>query len=333
MPFDAPVIRAVLFVSLSSTPNLQNANQIYKSKQFAYQEIGQLLEGCEKVQQVVAQQIDVVAHGAVGPLRIMGQDRLHDRLVLAHGIGDPVRHPRHPTAMGRYLVAQLSRLISQKGIARGFIDRLMELLIDVVKHVDIAGFAGRNKLLMNLRYFVSPGLRHAPCGEPRAEPLELGHHLEHLDQRLRLDGAHGRALAPAQLDQIVGGHQPERLPHRGPRDAEALRDLLFIEPAAGLEVTGCDRPFELLAQALRQRHARYLGKGTLPVFGALAYIRYTQHRHNVSPICIWVYNTAHLIPIRSPNSPEDGSDSPRVNAKARQISCPICRKQLWHTSC
>ena len=69
----------------------------------------------------------MVAHGAVCPLRIMGQNRLHDRLVLSHGIGDPVRHARDPTAIGRYLVAQLSRLIGQKGIARGFIDRLMEL--------------------------------------------------------------------------------------------------------------------------------------------------------------------------------------------------------------
>src|ERR1700737_2016484 len=75
IPFDAPVIRAVLFVSLSSTPNLQDAIQICKSKQFAYQEIGRLLEGGEKVEEVVAKQIDVVAHGAVGPLRIMGQNR------------------------------------------------------------------------------------------------------------------------------------------------------------------------------------------------------------------------------------------------------------------
>ena len=91
----------------------------------------------------------MVAHGAVGPLRIMGQDRLHDRLVLAHGVGDPVRHPRHPTTIGRDLVAQLSRLIGQKGIARGFLDRLMELLIDVVKHIYVAGFTGSHKPLMN----------------------------------------------------------------------------------------------------------------------------------------------------------------------------------------
>ena len=81
---------------------------------------------------------------------IVGQDRLHDRLVLAHGVGDPVRHAGHPAAIGRHLVAQLSRLIGQKGIARGLIDRLVELLIDVVKHVDVAGLAGSNKPLMNL---------------------------------------------------------------------------------------------------------------------------------------------------------------------------------------
>ena len=36
---------------------------------------------------------------------------------------------------------------------------------------------------------------------------------------------------------------------------------------------------------------------------------------------------------QKPNSPEDASDSPRLDAKARQISCPIYQKQLWHTSC
>jgi len=97
MPFDAPVIRAGLVCQLKFHTNLRDAIQIYKSKQFAYQEIGRLLEGCEKVEEVVAKQINVVAHGCCGPAPDRGQ--IACMIACARdGVGDPVRHARHPTA-------------------------------------------------------------------------------------------------------------------------------------------------------------------------------------------------------------------------------------------
>src|SRR6266436_4760761 len=107
------------------------------------------LEGGEKVQKVVAEQVDVIAHAAVRPLRIMSENRLHDRLMLAHSVGDPVRHARHAAAISCHLIAQPSGLIGEIDIARGFVDRLMEFLIDVVKHVDVAGLSSSHKTLMN----------------------------------------------------------------------------------------------------------------------------------------------------------------------------------------
>src|ERR1700747_3131610 len=75
IPFEAPVIRTALFFSLSSTPQLQHANEIYNIKQFAYQEANGSFEGGQKIQEVVTKQVDVIAHRAVGALGIMGQDR------------------------------------------------------------------------------------------------------------------------------------------------------------------------------------------------------------------------------------------------------------------
>ena len=97
----------------------------------------------------------MVAHGAVCPLGIMRQDRLHDRLVLADSVGDPVRHARDPPAIGRHLIAQLAGLIGEERIARGLVDRFVEFLVDVVKDVDVAGCACGDKPLVNLAYFSS----------------------------------------------------------------------------------------------------------------------------------------------------------------------------------
>ena len=103
----------------------------------------------------------MIAHGAVRPPRIMSEDRLHDRLVLADGVGDPVRHARHAAAVGRDLVAQLARLLGQERVARGLVDRFVEFLVDVVKDVDVAGRSCSHKPLMNLHNFISPGLGDA----------------------------------------------------------------------------------------------------------------------------------------------------------------------------
>src|SRR3981081_178548 len=150
-----------------------------------------LLKGGKESQQIVAQKIDVVAHGAMRPLRIAGEDRLHDLLVLAHRIGDAVRHTRHAAAIGGNLIAQLSGLIGEEGVAGSLVDRLMERLVDVVKRVNVAALTDYHKTLMNISNFTSPGFRYASGGKPGAKPLQLGHDLEHFEQFLGLDGAYG----------------------------------------------------------------------------------------------------------------------------------------------
>src|SRR5438445_6495169 len=145
---------------------------------------------------------------------------------------------------------------------------------------------------MNLTNLVAPSLGDAPGGKAGAEPFELRHDLEHLDQRLRLDAANRCALPPAQLDQVVGGHQAERLPHRRARDPETLGDLLLVEPAARFEMPRRDRPFELLAQALGERYAGARHQGFVPIFHAPASAMCTNIRHHVSPISAYVYKIA-----------------------------------------
>src|SRR5438309_5813839 len=89
MPLDAPVIRAVLFVSLSSTPFSRMQTRYTNSSNLHTKKLPGSFKAGEKVQKVVTEQVDVIAHGAVRPPRIMSEDRLHDRLVLADGVGDP----------------------------------------------------------------------------------------------------------------------------------------------------------------------------------------------------------------------------------------------------
>ena len=92
----------------------------------------------------------MVAHGAVRALAVMRHDRLYHRLVLPDGVGDPVRHAGDAAAVGCDLVAQPAGLISQEGVAGSLVDRLMELLIDVIEEVDLA----RWRILEPLMYLL-----------------------------------------------------------------------------------------------------------------------------------------------------------------------------------
>jgi hypothetical protein len=61
-----------------------------------------------------------------------------------------------------------------------------------------------------------------------------------------------------RLDEALGGEAGQRLPHRGAREAQALRELDLAEVGAGGEVAGEDR--------LAQVGQRALGRAPRPSF-------------------------------------------------------------------
>ncbi len=145
----------------------------------------------------------------------------------------------------------------------------MEFLVDIVELVDRALCRRRGQALMDgfqLRALLGGD---AARGQPGAQAFQFGHHLEHLQQCLDFDGPDSDALMTAQVDQSAGRQQPQGLAHRRARDAEALRDFLFIEPAAGRQRAIGDVAFETPLQAVGQCFIRLRIQCFTPLRGAL----------------------------------------------------------------
>ena len=71
----------------------------------------------------------------------------------------------------------------------------------------------------------------AGCGSTRADGVLLDQQprLEHVVGLARRDRHHQRAALGVELEQLLGLQLHERLPHRGPADAEAVGDVVLAQ--------------------------------------------------------------------------------------------------------
>src|SRR5690606_24102825 len=91
-------------------------------------------------------------------------------------------------------------------------------------------------------------------------------YLVNLDQVVELEFAQDGALVRVQLDQALAGQNMERLAHRRPAEAKAVREFCSLDALAGLEDPFVETVEKRLVDALHEGGAdaaagRLLGRG------------------------------------------------------------------------
>ena len=216
----------------------------------------ELAQAGQQVGKTLALHDDVVAHRVDREFGVAVADRVDDALVLFERALQPVAHPQLQAPVGPQLALQRLRLFGQEGVVRAVVDGAVETFVGVEVGVGIELAGGAAAALVRGLDSRQIGLGGAPRRLPGAHRLQLGHHLEHLDQPGRTDRRHHRATARAQFHQPFGGELDQRLAHGGARDAVALDQQRLVERAAGRQLAGGDLLLDGFAQAVGDLHAR-----------------------------------------------------------------------------
>ncbi len=224
---------------------------------------------------------DVLEHDPAGADRVVLGQRLHQRLVLGHGLGPALgRHQRRvAAAAGLGHQDRVGRLEGR--VARGGDQAEMDLLVEpevvgalalpvVLDHALVQRLEPRQ---------LAPG--HAPGGELDGVALETADHLEQLENRLRQQPHHAGAAPRQKLDQPLRGQQLQGFPDRRPRHLQHQGETGFVQPAAGRDLAPDDHVAQPIAdlgvqQPPSDRRASRPGHGA--VHGALH--RLVQGRHD-----------------------------------------------------
>ena len=124
-------------------------------------------------------------------------------------------------------VVLAERLLEQV-VVRGGVDRAMDPLVEA-HQVAAAARSRSPRAASSSRSLVGRALG----GEPRGLRLECGAHLRDAGEVAHVDAGHEHPAAREDLDELLLGEPPQRLPDGGPSDAEALHQLSLVDERPG----------------------------------------------------------------------------------------------------
>ena len=98
---------------------------------------------------------------------------------------------------------------------------------------------------------------HPAGGEAGAQPLEMGHDLEHFQHSLGAQLRHHRALARALENQAAGGELQQRLADGGAGNLKTVGQARLVQPGAWRQGRSQNFLFQLLSYAICESHSKF----------------------------------------------------------------------------